>query len=116
LATTAADRVLRVLPQIEGSKATHQSSPRRGGLSALIGNVTGKVVDPFLRFAFVFFVRDHRTVALDELARGHMRPRKIIKEAADPRRPDDMMQAFIDLVADRDRRLFAMRKLRIRII
>ena len=36
--------VLRISPPVEGSNATHHTSPRRGGLSGFIGDVAGKGV------------------------------------------------------------------------
>src|SRR5271169_2256039 len=78
--------VLRISPPIEGSKATHHTSPRRGGLSGLIGG--------------------HRPIAFDDFPRDDVRPREIIEEAADPPSADDAVQPFVYVVIDRDRQLF----------
>jgi len=46
LLTMTAGWVLRISPPIDGSNATHQTSPRCGGLSGLIGDIPGQAFDP----------------------------------------------------------------------
>src|SRR6267143_5140250 len=91
LLTITAGLVLRISPPIEGSKATHHTSPRRGGLSGLIGNIAGQVLHPLRGFALTFFVGGHRPIAFYDLLRDHVRPRKIVEESADPSSADNAM-------------------------
>src|SRR5437660_7966887 len=109
--------VLRISPPIEGSKATHHTSPRRGGLSGLIGNVAGQVLYPLRRCALALLVGGHRPIAFYNLPRDHVRPREIIEETADPPPPDNAVQPLINLVIDRDGQFFGhLPSLLIRII
>src|SRR5271165_5741621 len=98
--------VLQISPPIEGSKATHHTSPRRGGLSGLIGDVAGQVLYPFRGFVFALFVGGHRPIAFDDFPRDNVRPRKVIEESADPPPTDDAVQPLIYVVIDRYRQLF----------
>src|SRR6266404_5813061 len=68
LLTTLAGLVLRISPPIEGSKATHQTSPRCGCLSGLIGDIAGQVFDPFRGLALARLIGSHRPVTLDDIA------------------------------------------------
>src|SRR5713226_8367528 len=103
LLTTIAGLVLRISPPIDGSKATHQTSPRCGGLSGLIGNVAGQVFDPLLGFPLVLLVFCHRPVAGGTITLQHVRAGKIVQKAADAAASDDAVEAGINLVVDRDR-------------
>src|SRR6266851_2644747 len=95
LLTTIAGLVLRISPPIEGSKATHQTSPRCGGLSGLIGDIAGQAFDPLRGLAFARFIGGHRPIALDDIARQDVWPREIVQESADPPPSDDAVQALI---------------------
>src|SRR5579864_3106945 len=106
LLTTTAGRVLRISPPIAGSKATHHTSPRCGGLSLLVGDIAGQVLDPFVGLALARLVGRHRAITLDEVAPGDVRARQIVEETADPPRPNNAAQPLVNLVFDRDCQLF----------
>src|SRR6478672_8887384 len=80
LLTTIAGRVLRISPPIAGSNATHHTSPRRGGLPRVIGDVASHALDPFGGVPLARFVRRHRPVALGDIPRQHVRPREVVDE------------------------------------
>jgi len=74
--------VLRISPPTDGSKATHHTSPQRGGLSGL---------------ALLLLVGGHCPIVFDDLLRDHVRPRKIIEESADTPPADDAVRPLIDV-------------------
>src|SRR5712691_7916850 len=106
LLTTSAGRVLRISPPIAGSNATHHTSPRRGGLPRVIGDVAGDALDPFRRLALALLVRRHRPVACHQIPRQHMRPRQIAEKPADPSPSDDAVKTGINLVVDGNGQFF----------
>src|ERR1700674_3542579 len=113
-----AGRVFLISPPIEGSKATHQTSPRRGAAVSpwLIRDVSDQPLAPFQRFRFPPLVRRHRAVALLQTSMHDVRAGKIVQEAADVAPADNLSQTLVDLVFDCDGELFARLGPHIRIL
>src|SRR5690349_10366017 len=103
--------VLRISPPIDGSNATHHTSPRRGVLSGfihpeIIGDVAGEIFGPLGGFALTLLVGRHRAIAFRQIACGDVRTREIVQKPADTSPPDDAVQPRIDIILDRDRQFF----------
>src|SRR5438067_1947993 len=97
-----AGRVFRISPAKEGSKATHHTSPRRGGSAALIRGVADHALAPLQRLRLAPFVRRHGAISGIEPRRGDMRPREIVDEAADAAAPHHGVQPIVDVGVNRD--------------
>ncbi len=92
LLTMTAGLVLRISPPIDGSTATHQTSPRRGVLSGfirpgVIGYIAGKLFDPLCCLALALLVGRHGAIAFHQIASGDVRAREIVQHPLIRRRP-----------------------------
>src|SRR5256885_4784254 len=76
LRTTTAGRALRASPPTEGSKAIHQTSPRRG--SAIAGRGCEGRVHPLRSFRLAVGVRRHSPVPFKQLRFGHQRLGEVV--------------------------------------
>src|ERR1700683_4282589 len=98
LLTITAGRVFWISPPSEGSKSTHQTSPRS------IGPVPCYIADdafrPFVGGSLAFLVACHFAVGRPNVLRHHMRAGELLDELADPPAADDIMEALVDFVAD----------------
>src|SRR5215212_5871968 len=105
LLTMIAGRVLRISPPRLGSKATHQTSPRRGGSALAIRHVPDQGFGPFLGFGLAHAVGGHRLIAIEQSARGDQRPGQVVDEAADAPRAYVDPQALVNILIDGDGKL-----------
>src|SRR4051794_30044306 len=99
LLTMTAGRRFCISPPTEGSKFTHQTSPR------FIGYVPDKCLDPFQRLSFSRFISGHFRVARREIRRHHVRTNEIFDELADSTRTDHPVQPVVHVLVNADREL-----------
>src|SRR5215207_8257217 len=99
LLTTMAGRRFWISPPRDGSKSTHQTSPR------FIGDVSDERLDPLKGFRLRLFVGSHLGVPLLQVFRHYVRTHQFLNELADPPRSDDAVQSIIDPLVHADRQL-----------
>src|SRR4051812_33067024 len=87
-----AGRRFWISPPIDGSKLTHQTSPR------FIRDVPDRGLRPLVSLSLPAFVRRHCPVGVGQVVRNHVRPDQAFDELADLLSPDHPMKALIDLL------------------
>src|SRR5665647_167836 len=92
-----AGRFLRISPPIEGSKLTHQTSPR------FMGAIPESSLRPFQCLRFPNLILSHHLVFGVQLRPNDVRSHQFLDELADLARPNHVVQALIDLFINRDR-------------
>src|ERR1019366_9256749 len=89
LLTITAGRVFCISPPRDGSKSTHQTSPRN---MRLVPSVSDQSLRPSQRFPLPVLVRSHVPVRRFDVFRQDVRTRKLLQKLADPAPADLAMQ------------------------
>jgi hypothetical protein len=108
LLTTTAGRVFWISPPTEGSKATSQTSRRRGEGAVVtlrfVCHVSQQGVAPGGSFCHTGFIGGHRGVSGGQILADDVGLSEAVQKAADAATADDAVQAVVDLGIDGDRR------------
>src|SRR3954468_11938998 len=100
-----AGRRFWISPPIEGSKSTHQTSPR------FIRDVPDRGFPPLVSLGLTAFVRCHRPVGIGQVLRNHVGADQTFDELANLLPADHAMEAFIDLLIHRNRKFLVQDRL-----
>src|SRR3990170_7336751 len=92
-----AGRFLRISPATDGSKFTHQTSPR------LIAHVPDGDFCPFESFQFARLILAHFLICRLKIGRQDMGSNEIFNEAADPPPTHYVVEPFVHLLVQGDR-------------
>src|SRR5829696_4432467 len=103
LLTMTAGRRLRISPPSDGSKLTHQASPR------LIRHVPDGRLGPCMSFGFPLLLPSHVPIDSHQVLPEDVRPDQRLDELADPLPSHDPMETLIDLFVHGDSELLVHR-------
>ena len=109
-----AGRVFRISPPSDGSKSTHQTSPRSTGLWK--GRVGDHPFGPLQRLLFAGLVGGHVAVASFDILRYDVGTSELLDELTDAAPADGAVKALIDGLADSDCELSLHGAIPIRIV
>src|SRR5215210_1363304 len=103
LLTMTAGRRLRISPPSDGSKLTHQTSPR------LIRHVPDGRLGPRMSFGFPLLLPGHVPVSSQQVLPDDVRPDQCLDELADPLPSHDPMETLIDIIVHGEGELLVYR-------
>src|SRR2546422_22781 len=95
-----AGRCLRISPPTDGSKLTHQTSPR------FIADITDCGFCPGKRFGFTRFILRHLLIGRFQLVRQDVWTDEFFDKATDTSTANDSMKAVVHGLVEGDRKLF----------
>src|ERR1035437_1035024 len=110
LLTITAGRVFCISPPRDGSKSTHQTSPRS---MRLVSDVSDQSFRPSQRFPLPIPVRSHVAVRRLHVFRQDVWTRKLFQKLTDPPPADLAMQSFVNFIAHANRKFLAHGSIRI---
>src|ERR1035441_9353383 len=103
LLTITAGRVFWISPPGEGSKSTHQTSPR--SIWPVPCHIADDTFRPLLGVALAFLVSRHFEVCSFDVLRYDVWPGEFLKELADSPASDGTVEALVDFLANHYRKL-----------